>query len=86
MIKSEVQSYRGAAINNVLASNKPPVAQLHNSKVPGIDSQVLRQPQIKASDGDQTVGQYSVLTKVGQGGFGIIYRVRSLSKYIVLLL
>lgn len=84
-----MQSYRGAAINNVLlaaSSNKPPVAQLHNSKVPGIDSKLLRQPQIKASDGDQTVGQYSVLTKVGQGGFGIIYRVRSLSKYIVLLL
>ena len=35
---------------------------------------------MRGDDGD-TVGQYTVLSKIGAGGFGIIYRVRSLSKY-----
>lgn len=64
MLKSEVQSYRGAAAAaNLANNNKPPVPQLHNNKVPGgayanhnpLEPQ-LRQPQIKASDGEYTVG------------------------------
>ena len=35
---------------------------------------------MRGDDGDN-VGQYTVLSKIGAGGFGIIYRVRSLSKY-----
>lgn len=27
------------------------------------------------------MGQYAVLSKIGQGGCGIIYKVRSLGKY-----
>ena len=34
---------------------------------------------MRGDDGD-TVGQYTVLSKIGAGGFGIIFRVRSLSK------
>ena len=30
---------------------------------------------------EKAVGQYIVLSKLGQGGFGVIFRVRSLSKY-----
>ena len=30
----------------------------------------------------QSIGNYAVLAKLGQGGFGIIYRVRSLSKSV----
>ena len=33
------------------------------------------------TESNSSIGDYAVLAKLGQGGFGIIYRVRSLSKY-----
>ena len=30
--------------------------------------------------GEQTIGQYCMLGKIGEGGFGTIFKVRSLSK------
>ena len=38
-----------------------------------------------AAGSERTIGQYLVLSKLGQGGFGMIYRVRSLSKYCILI-
>ena len=35
----------------------------------------------QSAPGEQTIGQYVILSKIGQGGYGIIYKVRSLSKY-----
>ena len=40
----------------------------------------------KDEQSHKTVGQYIILSKLGQGGFGIIYRVRSLSKFLVFLI
>lgn len=34
---------------------------------------------------ERTVGQYVVLAKLGQGGFGVIFRVRSLSKSLTFI-
>ena len=58
-------------------------AQLQKPANLVLQHQQVRPPQILQNDANEKnrkIGDYAILADLGKGGFGVIYRVRSLSK------